>query len=319
MTRRHRLTKTCLLASAVCALSFQSLADVNLPGECVFPEGVTATADGTLYAGSMQHGAIYRAAPNSLDAEVFVQPHDNGLVATLGIYADEPRGRLIACSADPGIAHTKVGDDSFTGKAGSGIRIFDLKTGKAQASIDFPGGGFCNDIAVDAEGTIYATDTFNGRILRSVDGGIDIWAMGGVLADRPWTLIGVDYLSDDNALIVGNQATGQLFKIAIGDDGAASKIEDLKLSRPLNVPDGVRLLDRSTVGVIEAGTGTYSAVSLADGKVTEIADKLPAPATFALARGKAWVTSAQGDQFWPADSDCAKAKQPFRLIEVPQR
>lgn len=290
-------------------------ADVSLPDECPFPEGITATADGTLFVGSMQYGSIYRISAGKT-AETFVPGNEKDAVAVLGVYADEPRNRLIACVADPGIAHVKVGDDRFSGKAGSGIRIYDLASGKQQASADFPGGGFCNDIAVDAKGGIYATDTYHGRILR-YDGALTVWAMGGALSDRPWTLNGIDYHAADNALYVGNQATGQLFKIGIGADGAPSKAEELTLSRPLQVPDGIRFVDEKTLGVIEAGTARYSTVSLPDGGVKDVAADLASPATFAVAKGKSWVTSAQGNQFWPEEGDCAKAAKPFRILEVP--
>lgn len=310
------LASTAILAASVSA----SWADLNLPGECTFPEGVTATSDGTIYVGSMQYGSILRIPADKTEGEIFVQPHDNSLVSTLGVYADEPRGRLIACSADPGIAHTKVGDDSFTGKGGSGIRVFDLATGKAISSVDFPAGGLCNDIAVDSSGAIYATDTFNGRILRSEDGkNIGIWAMGGVLANQPWTINGIDYRSSTNSILVSSQATGQLWEIPVAAEGKPGAITEIKLSRPLNVPDGLRLIDQSTLGVVEAGNGVYSTVSLADGAVNDVATNLASPATVALARGKAWITSAQGGEFWTPDGDCSKAKKPFHLIEVQQR
>lgn len=293
-------------------------ADIALPGECTFPEGITSTKDGTLFVGSMQYGSIYRI-PAGKAPETFVADGANGPLSVLGVYADEANNRLIACVADPGIAHTKVGDDRFTGKGGSGIRIYNLADGKEEAASDFPSGGFCNDVAVDAKGAIYATDTFNGRILRYADGAMSIWAMGGVLANQPWTLNGIDYRAADNSVYVGSQATGQIFKIGVGDDGKPGAIEEIKTSRPLEVPDGVRFIDADTLGVIEAGPSQYSTVSLKDGKVTEVAKNLVGPATFAIAGDKAWVTSAQGGQFWPADGDCSKASKPFQIIETPAR
>lgn len=316
---RQKRARISGLAGVILLSAATAHADAILPGECIFPEGVTATSDGALYVGSMQHGAIYRVAPDSTKGELFVEGNANGLVATLGVYADEANNRLIACSADPGIAHTKVGDDRFTGKAGSGIRTFDLETGASLDSVDFPGGGFCNDIAVDAKGAIYATDTFHGRILRYDGEALDVFAMGGVLADQPWTLNGIDYRAADNSLYVGNQMTGQLFRVKIGDEGTLDGIEEVKLSRALNVPDGIRFIDTDTLGVIEAGPGQYSTVSLRDGVVSVVATDLPGPATFASARGKAWVTSAQGGQFWTADGDCKNADHPFRLVETPLR
>lgn len=309
-----RIACVAALTASTCAAQ----ADVDLPGECTFPEGITSTTDGTLFVGSMQYGSIYRIAPGAA-AEIFVPDNANGPLSVLGVFADEPRNRLIACVADPGIAHTKVGDDRFGGKGGSGIRIYDLRSGKQEASADFPGGGFCNDIAVDANGAIFATDTFHGRLLRYTNGPMTVWAMGGLLADRPWTLNGIDYRTSDNSLYVGNQATGQIFKIGISKDGSPGKIETVETSRVLEIPDGIRFIDDNTLGVVEAGPSQYSTVSLTDGSVSEVAKNLAAPATFAAVKGKAWVTSAQGHQFWAADGDCSKATKPFRILETPAR
>ena len=47
---------------------------VSLPGDAAYPESVTATADGTLYAGSFASGGIFRAAPGASTADVWIKP-----------------------------------------------------------------------------------------------------------------------------------------------------------------------------------------------------------------------------------------------------
>ena len=304
------------LALSLCIASGNVLADAILPGECAFPEGVTATSDGTLYVGSMQHGSVFRVPAGSKQGEQFLANNANGIVSTLGVYADEERNRLIVCSADPGIAHTQVGDDSFTGKGGTGIHVFDLQSGVALSSVDFPGGGFCNDIAVDSRGAIFSTDTFHGKVMKYADGAISVLAMGGILSSQPWTLNGIDYRASDNALYVGNQSTGQLFKLSLDGESALSSIGEISLSRNLNVPDGLRFIDENTLGAVEAGAGALASISLPSGEVKVIAEGLDSPATFVPARGKMWVTSAQGGQFWTPDGSCAAVEKPFRVIEV---
>ncbi len=315
MNLRNTL-KVLPLALSISMFSSYAHSDAILPGECAFPEGVTATKDGTLYVGSMQHGSVFRVPVGSTQGEPFIANNANNIVSTLGVYADEANGRLIVCSADPGIAHTQVGDDRFTGKAGTGIRTFDLTTGAPIASTDFPGGGLCNDITVDSRGAIFATDTFHGKVMKYVEGAVSVVAMGGILSDRPWTLNGIDYRASDNALYVVNQSTGQLFKLSLDGESALSSIEEVALSRNLNVPDGLRFIDENTLGVVEAGAGALATISLSNGKVKVIAEGLDSPATFVPARGKMWVTSAQGGQFWTPNGSCAAVEKPFRLLEV---
>ena len=52
-----------------------------------------------------------------------------------------------------------------------GVKAFDLQTGAAKGSYDFPGGGFANDLTFDAQGNLYVTDSWTPRILRLRAGG----------------------------------------------------------------------------------------------------------------------------------------------------
>jgi streptogramin lyase len=69
------------------------------------------------------------------------------------------------------------------------LRSFDLKSGAAKDTYNFPtNGGACNDMAVAADGTVYATESFANRIHRLKPGAkeLDLW----VPADQ--RLAGVD-------------------------------------------------------------------------------------------------------------------------------
>ena len=63
-------------------------------------------------------------------------------MSVLGLYADDARGILWACSSD-------AGNGKLTGAAPVGVKAFDLQTGDARGSYDFPGGGFANDLTID--------------------------------------------------------------------------------------------------------------------------------------------------------------------------
>ena len=63
-----------------------------------FPESVTSTSDGTIYAGSFNRGGVVKVAPNG-KAEPFIKPGAAGSRSVLGVLADEKRGTLYVCSS----------------------------------------------------------------------------------------------------------------------------------------------------------------------------------------------------------------------------
>src|SRR5437764_808838 len=71
----------------------------------------------------------------------------------VGVFAHEPSNTLWVCSADPDANNNTTM-----------VRAFDLKTAALRSAYPFPGGGFCNDIAVTHDGTALVTDTRGGRI-----------------------------------------------------------------------------------------------------------------------------------------------------------
>lgn len=48
-------------------------AEITIPGSHVYPESITATADGTLINGSMGDGGIYRTAPGTATAQLWIK------------------------------------------------------------------------------------------------------------------------------------------------------------------------------------------------------------------------------------------------------
>jgi sugar lactone lactonase YvrE len=139
---------------------------IDITPERFFPEGVTVDKDGNFYIGSMDLGSIYRATPSSAQAEPFIAPSaENGLVSVIGLFADDASGTLYVCSSD-------AGNGSRAGMAPAAIKSFEISTGDFIASYAWPAfsgealpedvtngvTGFCNDMAMDARGNLYATD-----------------------------------------------------------------------------------------------------------------------------------------------------------------
>lgn len=223
-----------------------------------FPESVTSTSDGTLFAGSVAHGTIFRAAPGATNADVFIASPAEGPSAVLGVYADEANGSLWACYADMAAFG---GGESLP----SVLRSYDLTTGALKASASFDGISLCNDIATTADGTAYAADTYAARIVRVTPGSeaAEDWAADEILA-------GADGLSfgPDGHLYVNSVTTGKLVRINVGSDGTAGDITDLTLSEELLGPDGMRFGDDGLLYIAENANGRVVAGKIDGDNVT---------------------------------------------------
>ncbi len=309
-----------LLACFTLAVSTQVVADLTIERKCFFPEGITSTQNGDVYVGSMQHGSIVKFSKNQSKSTPFIKDNANNMLATLGLYADEKRNRLLACSSNPAIAHNQVGDNRFAGSEVGGIRIYDLQNGKALGAVDFPGGGFCNDLTVDEKGNIYATDTFHGRVIKYDGKNATVWAMGGILADRNWSLNGLDFSEEQQAIFTVHQQTGQLFRIDLKDDGSAAVPIEIALSRNLVGPDGLKVIGKNKIGVLEAEKGSYSLIELnaTKGTVSEVSKGIVSGATFTIVGEKVLIVEGQGSEFWSPKGSCNNVKSPFNIKEISQ-
>ena len=186
----------------------QSRTEVTINDTMVMPESVTSSSDGAIFFGSTSKGNIYRAAPGATQAEPWIQAAAHGLTNVLGVLADDRSRTLWVCTSPAGGRGTPA-----TGQ--TALRAFDLASGAPKGTWPFPDGGLCNDIAVAADGTAYATDTNGRRVLRLKPGAtaLDVW-----VADQQ--LNGLDGVAILNgAVYVNCFFTGELFRAAIQPNG----------------------------------------------------------------------------------------------------
>src|SRR5258708_39973646 len=88
-----------MLAVATSGVARAQSAPVGVPDKS-FPESVTSTSDGTLYAGSFNLGGVVKVAAGG-KAEQFIKPGTGGSRSTLGVVADENGGMLYVFSHNP--------------------------------------------------------------------------------------------------------------------------------------------------------------------------------------------------------------------------
>ncbi len=302
-----------LLLGAGPAAAQGSAGAIVLPGARFFPEGVTVARDGSFYVGSMEEGTIARVRPGAKEAEPFIAAGSNGLVSVLGLYADDARGLLWACSSD-------AGNGRLAGSAPPALKAFGLADGAPRGSWDLPGGGFCNDLTIDPQGNVYLTDSWSPRIMRLAAGGdrLEEWVRDARLGTEQWSLNGLDFDPAARALYVVNQRAGQLFRVAVEPDGRAGAIVQISTSQELRRPDGLKLAGPGLLAAAEGGAGGMVLLRLSGDSavVTRVSEGLNGVATFALWGGSAWIVENQGQHFWDPDANGRDASPPFRLVEV---
>ena len=156
-------------------------AQLAIPGERIYPESLTSTADGTVIIGSIGARTIFRVKRGSATAEPWIGPGSEPTLGVFGVFADDQSNTLWACFSS---VH---GSDHGSASAPSALNAYDLTTGKPKGRYVLPtAGAFCNDIAVGRDGATYATDSNNMQVVRLAPGArrLEVWAGGGAFALR---------------------------------------------------------------------------------------------------------------------------------------
>ena len=245
MLQRDRALRWKLLCKAAIAASAAVLAgcatvapvepaDIRIAGERVFPESIASDAAGNLYIGS-NGGTIYRARTGARQAEPWIVPSAaNGLRSLFGVFADEGRKVLWACSIPNLFAQPRQTGTSV-------LKAFDLATGELKASHEFPADkpSACNDIAVARDGTVYATETLSGRIFALAPGAntLTLFAEGQ-------DLVGVDgiAIAGDGTIYINNVRQHLFQRVNRKADGSYAGLTTLTLTDKLNGQDGLRAM-----------------------------------------------------------------------------
>lgn len=271
----------------------------------VFPESFSAGADGTLYAGSISFGQIFRAAPGAGSAAMFIDKPADGPTAIIGVYADNKSGLLWACYADLAWFAGTPGQPSIA-------RSYDLASGALKGSYPLSGASFCNDMTAAPDGTLYVADTVGGRIMRLKPGAA---ALEDWLVDAK-NFPGIDgiTLSADGMLYVNSVTANTLMSVAINADGSPGAVTPLTLSAPVKGPDGMRFGSDGVLYLAENGAGQADSITLSGSNATikPLITGLGAPTAVELAPdGQLWVLEAKIDKM--ADPNEAG---PFYIIPV---
>jgi sugar lactone lactonase YvrE len=304
---KYTLGAAALIFLAVTTHAAQSITEITLPGTRVFPESITSTSDGTLIVGSLGHGNVSRIARGSSMAEEWIKPGTGGLNEVLGVYADEKGKTLWVCSNNL----------DNKGEATAAM-AFDLRTGAVKGTYPLPGDGpLCNDIAVASDGTAYFTDTRQGSVdmLKPGAKNLEIAAKDPLLAGADGLAFG-----EKTILYVNSVTAGKLLRVELGPDGKSKSVVELKLSRPIERPDGMRAIGKNRLLLAENSGKmdivTFDGPNLENAQIKTIKEGLEMTPAVTATRGMAWIVEGK----LPYRNDPAyKDKDPgqFKMYAVP--
>jgi len=292
---------------------------IALPGERAFPESITSTRNGTLFVGRLGEGGVVRVDPRTGAAALFVAPGAAGSRSITGVFADEASGTLWACSNDL----SALGGPARGADQGAALKAFDLRSGAAKRSVPLPEPhSFCNDIALDAGGAVYVTDSAAPTVLRLTAGAsrFEVFATNPQFAPPQPNSAGLDGIAfgGDGALYVTTYAAGGFFRIEI-ENGRAGRVIKLQ-GRALGLPDGLRPLGRNSFLLVE-GAGTVDRVEV-DGatfRATPLRSGFHTPTSVTRVGSVVWVSEGQMPLFFDPARKGEAPTLPFQIYAVPLR
>ena len=288
------------LLLAACALFAAEPAIITIASKNLFPESITSTSDGAIIIGSFGTSTVWRIPRGENNASQWIDASKNK-GPLLGVLADEKSGRLLVCQA--------------------GVKTFDLKTGAAKEELTIPTANpFCNDLAVRKDGSLFVTDTTGAKIFMFAKGTNTPFAATGVEVASDPLLAGADglaFLSDPDKLYVNTVTTSKLLRLDLARDGKATRITELKQSRSLQGPDGMRAIDGKRLIIAEGAGRTAMGVPNGDSiEITTLKEGGMEGGTPAVTvtNGMGWTMEGKLRQRDAKNPDADKG--PFRLFPV---
>ena len=289
------------ILAAACALYAAGPAVITIASKNLFPESITSTSDGAIIIGSFGTSTVWRIPRGENIASQWIDASKNK-GPLLGVLADEKSGRLLVCQA--------------------GVKTFDLKTGAAKEELTIPTANpFCNDLAVRKDGSLFITDTVGAKVYMFPKGTTTPFATTAVEVASDPLLAGADglaFLNDPDKLYVNTVTTSKLLRLDLAKDGKATKVTELKLSRPLQGPDGMRAIDGKRL-IIAEGSANRTAMGVPNGDSVEITTLKEGgmeggtPAV-TVTKGMGWTIEGKLSQRDAKNPDADKG--PFRLFPV---
>ncbi|HGM5090553.1 MULTISPECIES: SMP-30/gluconolactonase/LRE family protein [Serratia] len=337
LSRCRRLTQlagAALFLSGVMQAQATQRIEFSPDAAGAYPEGIAWNARaGAFLVSSLRGGQLGLVYP---DGRYRRFSTGSGLITTSGMLVDAERNRVLVCNEDVGVS---LNSTSGTRNRVAQVLEFNLDTGALQQTYDLSslsrGPTLANDLALDAQGNIYVTDSFQPQIYK-IDRAtrqVSILVRSARLmpADAPAAAQGTQpYLNGivyhpDGYLIAADYTRGLLWKVTLDN---ASAISEIRLPQRLKGPDGLRLKNAHELVIVQSYPGRKGGMS---GNVTLLASSdgwasahlaavatppgLDGPTGAALRDGEVWVVNSRYPRLF-ADVAQAERTRTFSIVKV---
>jgi len=193
---------------------------ISIQHENLSPEGIEYDPlNERFLLSSMSEGTVFAVAD---DGTITPFIEDEDLISSIGLEVDTEGGRLLVVNADIG-----MGEETTYGVAQLGI--YDLHTGEQQHMVELgdllPGERhFANDVAIDADGNAYITDSLAPVIYQvTTEGDASIFLQADALLIEGFGGNGIVY-HPDGYLLVGISGV-ELYKVPLDNPASWSIVE----------------------------------------------------------------------------------------------
>lgn len=287
------------LAAALFTATLGTAQNIEFSSSQLYPEGTAYSAkQDVFFVSSIHYGRIGKIDRKG-NYTIFI--NDPELITSVGLLADEKRNLLYVAIADNGMSE-KSGP--ATANKLSKIAAYDLTTGKRKYLADLApltpdGANFVNDITIDPQGNLYATNSFAPVIYKvSPDGKASVFAKNDQWKGEGYNLNGIVY-HPDGYLIVAQSNIGVLYKIDVAHPENPVKID----APELKGADGLILNGKNELlAISHASYNIYRITTKNNWKSAAISNTQHSvadfPTTGVLAKGKYYVLNAKLNEFF---------------------
>ena len=225
--------------------------DVSFTAEQSYPEGLAwSPAQKVFFVSSVHTGVVGKVTPEGTYTPFIT---DEKLITSAGLQFDAKRNLLWVAIADPG---TSTRSTAATQGKLAAVAAYDASTGERRAYHDLGslveggGGHFANDMAFDAAGNVYVTDSFAPIVYRIDTKGVaSVFAKSDAFKGEGFNLNGIVY-HPDGYLLVGKYNSGEIFRISTAAKNAGD-VQRVKLSAPVTGADGIVLRGRDRISIVQ--------------------------------------------------------------------
>ncbi|MBO2011489.1 SMP-30/gluconolactonase/LRE family protein [Hymenobacter negativus] len=238
---------------------------ISVPQAAFHPEGIQYDeANKRFIVSSRTKGVVSTVRDDSTFAQLADDPR---LISTIGVNLDAGRNRVLVAVSDNGANTTRTSATTLRKRAA--LAIFNNTSGALLNYVDLGGlrpalNHFANDIAVDAAGNAYVTDS-NAPIIYKVDpqGVASVFLENAQFdAGTAFGLNGIVY-HPDGYLIVAKANTGTLYKVPIANPASFTAVTNAT-GLTLTGADGLLLTDPQTLLLVSGSQSTVYRLSSTD-------------------------------------------------------